>query len=370
GGTAPTGAIAPPQLPSAMPVVAADESEALRFVSPLRSLSSLAIAIRELPPDLRGCVRIVPHEEAWAAYALGRCAARVPALIASIAGDAAVIEGAPSASQLDAMLEPALVRTTTRSNVREGASASQPLLRSLPDATLVVALYGAIGAARSEGGGRGTWTRAVAAEGTEGWIASGLLHPWEHCVPSVEAIGGAHVIASWTDVHEGDRDSRGLLLFEPEGVAGDRRSRVRIATTDASCAIAEMIELPRGRDVIEEIIVTRTQREGGHTLVLLGSRDAGPRRADGRMRWSAHALRAPVAAWEIELRTGQNLPDARRDGIAGPYFVGPDREAGFWPLRVRISGGGRTWYRWDGETLVVDRVATRAGDADGSDTPD
>ena len=54
----------------------------------------------------------------------------------------------------------------------------------------------------------------------------------------------------------------------------------------------------------------------------------------------------------------------RRDGIGGPYLEGPEGARGFWPVRTRIAGGERTWYRWDGTTLVADRVAQRDRTAD------
>ncbi|WP_236514745.1 serine/threonine-protein kinase [Sandaracinus amylolyticus] len=336
-------AIAPPGAPQPPPAQAVVPSGTPRFVSSPSSLAALALGARDLSAELRGCVRIAPRGESWAALSIASCEAHVPALRAAFGGES--VDGSPDATQLAAALEPALLRTTTRSNLREGAGPERALRATLPDETLVVGLYGDVGAMRSEAGGRGTWTRVVAAEGVEGWVGSGLLRAWEHCVPRIADVGGEGVVVAWARLdEEGAGSSDAMVLVEP--------SRVRIARSDATCAVSELYEVPRaGAEVVEDLFVTRTAPEGGRTLLVIGTRTG---RGDGRMRWWVHPIGAQAPAWTIELRSGQELPETRREHIGGPMTQGEGDVPGFWPLRVRRLGGARTWYRWDGATLVPD----------------
>ncbi|AKF04625.1 serine/threonine protein kinase [Sandaracinus amylolyticus] len=340
--TSPTPAIAPPGAPAAIQPVA--PSGTPRFVSAPSSLATLALRARELSAEQRGCVRIAPRGSAWAALSIASCEAHASALRAAFGAESA--EGEPDATQLAAALEPVVLRTTTRSNLREGAGPEHALITTLPDETLVVGLYGDVGAMRSEAGGRGTWTRVVAAEGVEGWIGSGLLRGWERCVPRTGDVGGERVVIAWARLdEEGEGASDALVLFEPAS------SRVRMVRADASCGASELFEVPRaGAEIVEDLFVTRTAAEGGRTLLVVGTR-AG---RDGRMRWSAYPIGAQQSAWTIELRSGQQLPETRREHIGGPMTQGEGDVPGFWPLRVRRLGGERTWYRWDGATLVPD----------------
>lgn len=319
-------------------------------ISPALDLVPLALRIRELPDDLRGCARVVRAGERWAAIARDACVDRRDALARTLA------QGEPLAALDDAAgvassLEPVLFRTTTRANVREGASGASGVRRSVPDDALVVGLVGELDGTRSEASGRGTWTRAIAAEGSEGWIATGLLRPWEGCVPATDAIGGTRVIASATRVHDGSRETAGFLLFEPE--AGS----VRVVRSDARCALADGFDLPRTRAPVVDLFVTRVAPDG-ESLVLLGTQD--PAAHDGSMAWTAYRLGAAEPSWTIELRTDANLADDVRDGIAGPYTEGPGGEPGHWPLRTR-TGRARTWWRWDGATLAPDHVDPGTG---------
>jgi hypothetical protein len=172
-------------------------------------------------------------------------------------------------------------------------------------------------------------------------------------------VGGPHVVVSWTAIREEDgTESSALVLYEPSGNALDPRSRVRFAPIDTQCRISRWIDLPRSRDPVDELFVTRTT-EGGETLAVLGTRDAGPPRSDGLMRWLAYRLGRGEPVWRVELRSAQSLAEAHREHIGGPLTEGPGTERGYWPLRIRTLDGIRTWYRWDGETLVPDRTEQR-----------
>jgi hypothetical protein len=357
GGGGPPGAIADGLAITGAPAVEGATASG-PFVSAPASLASLAIAWREMPPELRECVALTPDADRWIVHAVASCAARAPELIAAFGAAGPARPGAPDAGALAASLSPLVMGTNTRSNVRTGPGLSHDLTDSIPDGTLVVALRGTFGGEESHAGGRGTWTRAVIADGVEGWIASTLLAPWTHCMPRADAIGGGHVIASHTRIVEGDHERDALVLLELRGDREDRRSRVRIAPIDEQCGIQRTIHIPRGNEPIEDLFVTRIAPEG-ETLLLIGTRDPGPRATEGRIRWAAWRLGGEAPAWELTLRTGQWVPESRRDGISGPFREGPGAERGFWPVRTRVAEEGRTWWRWDGATLVADRVESR-----------
>lgn len=305
------------------------------------ALDALAIRLRGLPDDLRGCARIAADGARWVALASEACTERGEDVIRALgvaAGDDAARDHA---------LEPLLFRTLTRANVRAGPSAASQLRVSVPEGALIVGLIGSFDAAVSAASGRGSWTRVVAAEGAEGWIATGLLRPWEGCVPSADTIGAPRVIAAQARVHDGERETAGLVLYDPS------TSSVTLVRIDARCAPAESFELPRPSDPIDDLIVTRTEEDGA-TIVVLGTRTVGTR--DGTMTWRAYALGEDEPIWTIALRTDARLPDGARDAIDGPYTEGPDRTRGWWPLRTRV-GRERTWWRWDGHTLIEQESA-------------
>ena len=335
------GAPVAPPLPATAPVATGD------VVSPALELVPLALRIRDLPEALRGCARVIPAGDRWAAIAGEECADRRAAIAGELSRGEPLASLGGDGTERASALQPLLFRTTTRANVREGPSGAHAVRRSIPEDALVVGLVGEIEGARSEATGRGTWTRAVAARASDGWIATGLLRPWVGCAPSTASIGGAGVIAAAIRVHDGARETPGFVVFDPEG-----RSRVRVVRADARCALADGFDLPGTDAPVTDLFVTRVA-EQGESLVVLGTRDPGAR--DGRMTWLAYRLGATSPSWMMEVRSDANLSDDVRDGIAGPFTEGPGGARGLWPVRTRI-GRARTWWRWDGTTLVEDLV--------------
>jgi hypothetical protein len=85
----------------------------------------------------------------------------------------------------------------------------------------------------------------------------------------------------------------------------------------------------------------------GETVLVLGEWPTGRIEASGQQRWTARLVSsADVVVWERTLASGQNLSDARREGLGGPFSRGPAGAEGFYPLRIR-SARSRTWLVWD-----------------------
>ena len=61
----------------------------------------------------------------------------------------------------------------------------------------------------------------------------------------------------------------------------------------------------------------------------------------------------------MDLASGQNLPDARREGLGGPFSRGPDAIEGFFPLRIRRPRN-RTWLVWNAEQSTFVEAAADA----------
>jgi hypothetical protein len=87
----------------------------------------------------------------------------------------------------------------------------------------------------------------------------------------------------------------------------------------------------------------------GESVLVLGEWPSGRVAADGQQTWTARLLSDPDrVVWEMRLASGQNIPDARRDGLGGPFSRGPDGAESFFPLRIRRPHE-RVWLLWNEE---------------------
>jgi serine/threonine-protein kinase len=248
-----------------------------------------------------------------------------------------------------ALLVPILYRATVRSNVRRGPSQDHALLGTLTDGTLVVGLRGTIDELPSDLDEDG-WVRVVASSAVEGWIARRLVVADGRCAPSPSQRGPAESLAR-TEIVEGGRSYPAFLGLEAQ--------RARIYETDTQCNLSLRHDL-RVRGAIADAFVTAVGDDAESVLVL-GEWPDGRVTADGRQRWSARLVSSPDAVvWERTLSSGQNLADARREGLGGPFSRGPSGEEGFFPLRIR-GARSRTWWIWSEEQRTFVEVGAQTG---------
>jgi hypothetical protein len=270
-------------------------------------------------------------------------------------------ESVPDPDPLGASLRPVLLASRLRANVRSQPHEESVLLRTLPARAIVVGLVGDwSGTTSAEPGTEHGWMHVVVAEGLEGWVATGLLDVASGCVPSDDDVGAMRTILSHLRAGHAGRDADVWTFFDPEGGGA-----VRIAEADTSCRLEEIGTHTERHGAIADYFLTRTTGEGDSLLLVGTWAEVGGPPVDGTETWNAYALDdLRTSVWSIVLRSGQNLPAARRDGIGGPITTGPGGLTGYWPVRVKLDGE-RTYYTWDGTTLVPDAALVNVVDRSG-----
>jgi len=242
---------------------------------------------------------------------------------------------APEAS----LLTPILFRTSVRSNVRSGPSQEHGLLGTVTDGALLVGLRGTLGDRASGLDETEGWVRVFASAALDGWMARRLLVADDRCAPRVGSFEPEETLAR-VELSEGGERYSAFLGVEPRAA--------RLYQTDTQCNLT-LRHLVRTGGSIGDSFVTAVADDGDSVLVL-GEWPDGRVSADGAKRWSARLVAEPeTIVWERTLASGQNLPDARREGLGGPFSRGPSGVEGFFPLRIR-GVHTRTWLVWDAAT--------------------
>ena len=256
-----------------------------------------------------------------------------------------------------------LLLTTERTggiNLREQSTSSSGLVRTLGRGTILVSLTGPTAQGPSPSGGRGSWTFVAASPSHLGWVSGRYADPYRGCVPDVRRVA-AELAPERADafvrdatiadvgVLVGGRSIRGFVFVarDPESSV----SHVGIYTRDAQCALTRLrtMRLP---GFVESTFLTGTVETGGQSLLLVGMHDGHAAGSRDVVTWSAWVVdggERPV--WQEQHPTGGTLPEARRGIVTGPTTHGPNREDGYWPLRIKVPRQGLVWYVWNGRTL-------------------
>ncbi len=307
-------------------------------------LATLALRWRALEPADRVGLVVRPLEGGWV---LATASPGLAQRVATSLGTSAHEETSPAPA--GAILTPHLFRTNARSNVRRAPTQQAGLIATVMDEALLVGLVGTIGDQPSGHQETEGWVRVFASSSLDGWTARRLLEEDSRCAPRADAFAPSETIARAT-LHEGAREYDAF-------VAIDARS-ARVFETDSMCNLLER-HVVRTPGAIADAFVTELSNDGESVLVL-GEWPSGRIAADGRQSWTARILSDPDrVVWEMRLASGQNLPDARRDGLGGPFSRGPDGAESFFPLRIRHPRE-RVWLVWDERERTFEPLAPQA----------
>ena len=335
GGTS-TGAV-PPSPTATAPL----EPTVPMIVGEPMPLGAVALRWRSLEPSERVGLVVRPLGGGWV---LATASPGVAQRVAASLGTDAREETSPAPA--DAILTPRLFRTNARSNVRRSPSQEGGLIATVMDEAVLVGLVGTLdgqpsGQEETEG-----WVRVFASSSLDGWTARRLLEEDSRCAPRADAFVPSETLARAT-LREGAREYDAF-------VAIDARS-ARIYETDSMCTLLER-HVVRTGGAIADAFVTELADDGESVLVL-GEWPSGRISADGRQTWTARLLSDPDhVVWETRLASGQNLPDARRDGLGGPFSRGPNGAETFFPLRIRHPRE-RVWLLWDEANRTFEPLA-------------
>ncbi|MFO0712048.1 MAG: serine/threonine-protein kinase [Sandaracinus sp.] len=297
------------------------------------SLAELAGRWRQLDPADRAALFVRPLGDG---YVLATASEGTASRVAAALETQAHREGTPAPAT--AILTPRLFRTNARSNVRRGPSQEHGLIATVADDGLLVGMLGTIEGQASGDQETEGWVRVFASSTLDGWTARRLLEEDGRCAPRRGSFVASEVLARVT-LREDGREYDAFL-------AVDTRS-ARIYETDAMCNLVERHTL-RTAGAIAESFVTELS-DHGESVLVIGEWPAGRVLPDGRQTWSARTLTdLDEVLWQTQLASGQNLLDARREGLGGPFSRGPHGSEGFFPLRIRRPHE-RVWLVWDAE---------------------
>lgn len=220
--------------------------------------------------------------------------------------------------------------------MRRAPTQEAGLIATVADEALVVGMIGTIDDQISGGQETEGWVRVFASSTLDGWTARRLLEEDSRCAPAVSDFTASEVLSRVT-VREGAARYEAFL-----GI--DARS-ARLYETDEACNLLER-HVVRTGGALADAFVTELSNDGESVLVL-AEWPSGRIAADGRQTWTARVISdVDTVVWEMRLASGQNLPDARRDGLGGPFSRGPDGEEAFFPLRIRRPRE-RVWLVWN-----------------------
>lgn len=295
-----------------------------------RSLVAAALAWRGLPVATRDAVALARSGERWALVATD------PTHAGSVADSLGVALHADLELPPEARwLRPKLFRTNARSNVREGPTQDAALRGTLMEGALVVGFLGEVEDSASGADPNVGWIRVVASSLLDGWIARRLLEDEPHCSPVVSA--------DEVPVKVTIRDERGTEQDAAIGV--DVRGALHLYGIDRDCALV-LRGTARTQGAIADAFLTSTGPRG-ESIILIGEWRAARPTADGFQLWTARpGSDLGRVVWSQELRSGQNLPDDRREGLGGPFSRGPNGEEGFFPIRIRRARN-REFFVWN-----------------------
>ncbi|MFN9812524.1 MAG: serine/threonine-protein kinase [Deltaproteobacteria bacterium] len=296
-------------------------------------LSTVALRWRSLEPSDRSGLVVRPLE---GGFVLATTSPGLARRVGAALGARVRAESSPAPP--DAILTPRLFRTNARSNVRRAPTQESALAATTMEDALLVGLIGTFDDLPSGDGETEGWVRVFASDRVDGWIARRLLEEDARCVPALGAVAPTEVLAR-ASLREGPRHYGAIVAVDV--------GSVRVFETDATCTVEERHHV-RTAGEIAEAFLTAVSEEGDSVLVL-GEWPRGRVTPDGRQRWTARVLSASDAVvWESDLLSGQNLGDARREGLGGPFSRGPAAQEGFFPLRIRRPHT-RIWLVWSPE---------------------
>ena len=334
--------------PVTPPVAAAFEPTIPMLIGEPRPLAELAARWRALPITDRPGLVVRPLDGGWV---LATASPGLAERVASSLGTTTRAEGSPALP--GSILTPRLYRTNARSNVRRGPSQQHGLIATVTEEALLVGMVGTIDEQISGGQETEGWVRVFGSSTLDGWTARRLLEEDGRCAPSTEDFEPTEVLARVT-IREGERAYDAFL-------AVDTRS-VRVYETDAVCTLMER-HVVRSAGAIADTFVTELSNDGPSVLVI-AEWPSGRIAADGRQTWTARVIEdVDTVVWEMPLASGQNLPDARREGLGGPFSRGPAGEEAFFPLRIRRPHD-RVWLVWEERRRTFTPLAEPTDDDD------
>ena len=296
-----------------------------------RPLADLAARWRALAITDRAGLVVRPLGDGWV---LATASPGLAQRVATSLGTTTRTEDSPALP--GSILTPHLYRTNARSNVRRGPSQEHGLIATVTDDALLVGMIGTIDEQISGGQETEGWVRVFGSSTLDGWTARRLLEEDGRCAPSTEDFEPTEVLAR-VAIRENDRAYEAFL-------AVDTRT-VRLYETDAVCNLMER-HVVRAAGAIADTFVTELSNDGPSVLVV-AEWPSGRIAVDGRQTWTARVVDdIDTVVWEMPLASGQNLPDARREGLGGPFSRGPVGEEAFFPLRIRRPHE-RVWLVWE-----------------------
>lgn len=181
--------------------------------------------------------------------------------------------------------------------------------------------------------GRSHWA-FVGVRGSAAWTHGRALDPVDPACAHLERGDG-------TENPDAARE-RGLLETEAGRYAwfvdGDLRTdqpgSLSIYSVDG-CAVGNLVQrqpLPGG---LLDLLVVTTERDSGRTLLVARA---------GAVYQATVIVLDPARGTPL-----LEVPQVAE--VAVGLNRGPDRAAGWFPVRLKSTGGTTTWYRWTGETL-------------------
>ena len=270
------------------------------------------------------------------------------------------------------MLEPTVVRTTVSLNVRAEPTGSGDLRRTLPARTIAIALLGRVAGQDSRAGGPGNWSYVVVSREHQGFAASRYLEPYEGCLPLPVALladvpSGRRAAVrrdltyTTAEVRHRGRSVPALLLLGRD--AEQDVSHLGVHRDEGGCRVEELGYYRIG-GIVEDVMVTSTERRGGDTLLVTLSPIIDEDMPDdlayaGHEYLRAYRLGADEPVLETRERTGQSAPDNVRWRVTTGGSRTFTHVEGWWPVVLEPSRAEAsqsvfpTYYAWEGGRLVV-----------------
>lgn len=319
-------------------------------------LNSLALEWARLPTEQRRGLRFERRGQSWVSVAVEHVNSR------------------------SSVVEPRLMQTQVRLNLRARALADATTLRTMAHDTIVVALIGEVagGTSTPSTGDESEprpMTYFVASESSAGWAVSHLLATATvSCLPTLPAE---------VDGEEAERDATLAATWMFEN--GVRVDAIMIAARDRQSLISSIAfyrpvnrcELPLEDRIAEYVIhgivdeFFLSEVAPAETLLLVGWQPTRARDPEGMRTWGAFRVRSDSPFWLTTLPSAAYLARGQRAAVSGTRdrIMRSARRRGN-ALTIRRPGEPRVWYDWQDEQLILVQEEAPEESSEGRSTAD